>query len=305
VPNRGTLTALIWQGRGGECVTSFLRPLLSQRLSLSQAPSYAVAWNSDSELVLVVILFGAGLAAGCYRSRSRIFSGYKIAQEIDRRLGFKDVLSTAFYFTEHVDRSASPREFVERQRNMAEDLARSADIERGVPFLAPRTLYVNAALAVLACGMFGLRYGIQRNLDLRPSLVRISFEGFLGPSRDIAQAKKGLRPSDGQKEADSTRDSDSKSGRRPGPGTDRNGTRRTNRTQTIRIAVRIPKARPRTRETNRRPPATISRNQPTRTTRGAQSKLLRRLSAFHRKQFENGPATGRKQGFEPLGRRQR
>jgi hypothetical protein len=160
----------------------------------------------------LVLLFGAGLAAGAYRSRSEIFSGYKIAQEIDRRLGFEDALSTAYYFAEQPDRAASPREFVDRQRQMAEELARSADIGRGLPFLAPRTLYVNAALAVLACGMFGLRYGIQRNLDLRPSLVRIAFEGFLGPSREVAEAKKGLRPSEGEKEPGSARDSgDSKS----------------------------------------------------------------------------------------------
>ncbi len=35
--------------------------------------------------------------------------------------------------------------------------------------------------------MFGLRYGINRNLDLRSSLVRINFDGFLG-AREIAKA---------------------------------------------------------------------------------------------------------------------
>ena len=146
----------------------------------------------------LVLLFAGSLAVSAYRLRKSIFSGYEIAQEVDRRLEFKDALSTAYYFADPSHRAASPPEFVEHQRQVAERLAQSADIGRGLPFLKPRTLYINAALAVLACGMFGLRYGLQRSLDLRPPLVRIAFEGFLGSSRDIAEAKKGKRPFEGE-----------------------------------------------------------------------------------------------------------
>jgi hypothetical protein len=146
----------------------------------------------------LVLLFVGSLAVSAYRLRKRILSGYEIAQEVDRRLEFKDALSTAYYFDEPSRRAASSPEFIEHQRQIAEQLAQSADIGRGLPFLRPRTLYINAALAVLACGMFGLRYGLQRSLDLRPPLVRIAFEGFLGSSRDIADAKKGKRPFDGE-----------------------------------------------------------------------------------------------------------
>jgi hypothetical protein len=145
-----------------------------------------------------VLLFVGSLAAGAYRARNKLLSRYQVAQSIDAQLGFHDSLSTAVFFSEHPDRAAASREFVENQRLAAENLARSADVQRGLPFFTPRTLYVNAALAAIVCSMFGVRYGINHSLDLRPSLVRIGFEGFLGQSRDVADAKRvrGQRPFD-------------------------------------------------------------------------------------------------------------
>ncbi len=136
------------------------------------------------------ILFVVSLAAAAYRARDKVLTRYQVAQSIDNRLGFHDSLSTAFYFSEYPDRRGSSRYFIDRQREVAEDLARSADVERGLPFFAPRTLYANAALAVIVVSMFGVRYGVNHNLDLRPSLVPIAFDGFLGPSREVADAKR-------------------------------------------------------------------------------------------------------------------
>jgi hypothetical protein len=142
----------------------------------------------------IVALFAAGLAAGAYRSRGRILSAYEVAQCIDRQLGFHDALSTAHYFSEHPDRPAA-LEFVTGQRAIAEHLAKSADIQRGVPFLMPRTAYVNLALVAVAFGMFGLRYGIHRSLDLGSPLVHIRFDGLFGNSPQTADAR---RPGDGK-----------------------------------------------------------------------------------------------------------
>ena len=72
-------------------------------------------------------------------------------------------------------------------------MARSADIERGVPFLMPRTAYVNLALVAVAFGMFGLRYGIHRSLDLGSPLVHINFDGLFGTSPQVADARPGKR----------------------------------------------------------------------------------------------------------------
>ena len=149
-----------------------------------------------------VLLFAVSLAAGAYRARNQVLSRYQVAQSIDQQLGFHDSLSTAVFFSEHPDKVVSSRQFIEHQKEAAEDLARSADVQRGLPFFAPRTLYVNAALAAIVCSMFGVRYGINHSLDLRPSLVRIGFDGFLGQSRDVADAKRsrGQRPFDDNKD---------------------------------------------------------------------------------------------------------
>jgi hypothetical protein len=137
-----------------------------------------------------VLLFAGSLAVGAYRARAKMLSTYQVAQRIDDRLGFHDALSTAYYFGEHPDRTGAPPELIERQRLAAEDLARTADVRYGLPFLAPRTFYVNAGLVLIVAAMFGLRYGINRSLDLRPPLVRIAFDGFLGSPSKIADAKR-------------------------------------------------------------------------------------------------------------------
>jgi hypothetical protein len=144
----------------------------------------------------IVLLFGGSLAASAYRSRAKLLSGYEVAQSIDRQLGFHDALSTAFHFTQHPESASSP-EFVAQQRRSAEELARTTDIERGVPFLMPRTAYANLALVAVAFGMFGLRYGIHRSLDLGSPLVHINFEGLFGTSPQTADARRGKLPGEG------------------------------------------------------------------------------------------------------------
>jgi hypothetical protein len=143
----------------------------------------------------LVLLFAASLAAAAYRSRDELLSAYQVAQSIDRRLGLHDALSTAHYFSRHPDRADS-REFVEQQRQVAEDVARSVDIQQGMPFLMPRTAYVNLALVAVAFGMFGLRYGMHRSLDLGSPLVHINFDGLFGTSPQVADARPGQHPGD-------------------------------------------------------------------------------------------------------------
>ncbi len=196
---RNVLTDLIRRGRLRQ-----LRNILIREASFSAA----IALGGAILLLLVgteilnwywlVVLFAVSLAIGAYRARPRILSQYQVAQSIDSELGFHDAISTAFYFDQHAGQQAASKDFIERQRQAADELARSADVRRGLPFSAPRTFYVNAALALLVCGMFGLRYGINRSMDLRASLIPIGFDGFLGSSREVAAAKKihGDRPFD-------------------------------------------------------------------------------------------------------------
>jgi hypothetical protein len=191
VSERDALEDLIRRGRRRQ-----VRHLLVQEASLSAALALggAILLLITGTQILnwywLVLLFAGSLAVGAYRARGKVLSAYQVAQRIDDRLGFHDALSTAYYFGQHPDRTGAPAEFIERQRLSAEDLARSADVRHGLPFLAPRTFYVNAGLVLVVAAMFGLRYGVTRSLDLRPPLVRIAFDGFLGSPRQIAEAKK-------------------------------------------------------------------------------------------------------------------
>lgn len=197
---RNVLTDLIRRGRYRQLRNLLIREAsFSAALALGGAILLLLVGTEILNWYWLVILFGLSLAVGAYRARPQVLSQYQVAQSIDRQLGFHDAISTAFYFEQHAGPQAASKDFVERQRQAADELARSADVRRGLPFFAPRTFYVNAVLAVLVCGMFGLRYGINRSLDLRPSLVPIGFDGFLGSSsREMAAAKKihGDRPFD-------------------------------------------------------------------------------------------------------------
>ena len=138
----------------------------------------------------LVALFSVSLAFGFWRAQSRMPSAYDVARSIDARLALKDSLSTAFYFGEHPDRSRSPREVIEKQRSAAEQQARTVDLRVGIPFAFPRSFVACGVLAMAAFGIFGIRYGVTRSLDLKPSLVRIAFDGVFGPSSEIAAAKR-------------------------------------------------------------------------------------------------------------------
>ncbi len=141
----------------------------------------------------LVALLAVGLGLGTYRARKRLRSQYEIARTVDANLGLNDVLSTAFYFTEHPASAKSTHDIVERQRQMAQEAARSADLNQGLPWAISRSAYASSMLALAAVSIFGLRYGVTRRLDLRPSLVAIAFEGFLGPSaQHIADGRKKI-----------------------------------------------------------------------------------------------------------------
>ena len=132
------------------------------------------------------------LALGTYRTLRRIPSAYAIAQLVDQRLMLADVLSTALYFA-GADRkgSASMRE---GQRKQAERAAGQVDPGRAVPFAMPRAAYALAALTFAASGLFALRYGFSRSLDLRAPLARIVMDSFgAGPVAEEAALRKNPR----------------------------------------------------------------------------------------------------------------
>jgi hypothetical protein len=163
---------------------------LAFSIALGGAIVLLIAGTQILDWYWVVALFAVGVVIGAYRVRKSVASSYEIAQTLDRNLGYKDALSTALFYITHPGRTKSDIEVVERQRAMANDLARSADLRRGVPFALSRSYYVGTGLALAMLGVFGLRYGVTRTLDLRPSLVQIAFDGFLAPTSQVADARR-------------------------------------------------------------------------------------------------------------------
>jgi hypothetical protein len=125
---------------------------------------------------LVAITAGT-LAFGAYRILRRIPSAYTIAQLVDRRLSLADTLSTALFFSAPGAKEVSPP-MRHGQREQAERAAETAELERALPFAMPRAVYALAALGLVASGLFALRYGFTRTLDLRAPLTRIIMENF-------------------------------------------------------------------------------------------------------------------------------
>ncbi len=138
-------------------------------------------------------LCAAGVAVGGWRAGKRFVSRYRIARRLDDNLALNDALSTALYFSEHPERTTTPRRVVEQQRAMAQQAARAADLRRGMPFVFSGRAYAAGGLALAAMGVFGLRYGVNRTVDLRPSLVQIAFDGIFGTPDSRAAAERGKK----------------------------------------------------------------------------------------------------------------
>ena len=126
-----------------------------------------------------VLLVAASLGVGIYRLRQSLPSQYKLSQQIDHRLGLADSLSTAVYFAGHPEPG---REAVcERQGRDAELVARRVDIRTALPRSRSRYLLPAAGLALVAFGLFAVRFAVTGSLSLEPSLLRIAYDSFFGP----------------------------------------------------------------------------------------------------------------------------
>lgn len=129
----------------------------------------------------------AGIA-GFYRARRRLPSAYAVAQIVDHRMALDDSLSTALFFSQDEAASRVSAEVCKLQFDRADRLAGSVDIRKAIPYTFPRTVYLMAALILVASSLFALRYGLTRSLDLKPPLASILEQSFGGEQR-TEQAK--------------------------------------------------------------------------------------------------------------------
>jgi hypothetical protein len=137
----------------------------------------------------VALVALVSLGVGIYRLRGEIPSLYTLAQRIDRKLRLADTLSTAFFFTDNPDRG---REAIcKLQQRNAESTAREVDLKAAMPFHRSRFLMPAAGLALVAVGLFAVRYMVTGSLDLQPNLVSVAMDNFFGTKTEQA---KNLKP---------------------------------------------------------------------------------------------------------------
>ena len=124
----------------------------------------------------LVLLAVAGLAITYVRLRKRIFSRYRVAQIIDRRLQLSDSLSTAWFLLQDPERSE--KILAQAQISSAEQAARQVDNAAVFPFVWGRTWALAVALAAVAFGLFTLRYLVTSSLDLKRSFLPLPFSSI-------------------------------------------------------------------------------------------------------------------------------
>ena len=136
-------------------------------------------------------LLAASLLYGFQRTRRQMPSPYQVAQAVDRNLALHDALSTAYFYSRPDTERKVSTEMRAAQLAAAEALCGPVDVRRAAPWRAPRALYLASALAVGAVGLFTLRYGVARRLDLSRSLPKIVLDTLRPPVRP--QASQGKR----------------------------------------------------------------------------------------------------------------
>jgi len=153
----------------------------------------------------IVALLVASVAVGLWRIRHSIPTLYALAQRIDYKLNLADALSTAFFFSENPDEQRSS--ICELQRRNAEDTARTVDLKTALPFHRSRYLLPAVGLALVAAGLFAVRYMATGSLDLKPSFVAIAYDTFFGTKTEQAKNQKKLNAKDNPQDADSPENS--------------------------------------------------------------------------------------------------
>ncbi|HYW41472.1 MAG TPA: hypothetical protein VE959_01365 [Bryobacteraceae bacterium] len=147
-------------------------------------------------LVLIPL---AAASVGLYRVARRLPSPYVVAQIVDHRLDLADSISTALFFSQGAPANRGSAEMRRLQYERADRLSQSIDARKAVPYTVPRSLYLAAALVLVASSLFALRYGLNRRLDLRPPLASMLQQNFgFNQRHDQAKASPKKLPPEAQ-----------------------------------------------------------------------------------------------------------
>lgn len=135
----------------------------------------------------LALFAAAGLAIGAARAWKAAPDDYSTALKLDAGAELHDVLSTAYYFSNHSSEFPDSETLVRAQADAA---ARTVDLETAVPFTFPRALYALASLAVLASAIVAVRLIARHTLDLRAPITEVLFED-LAAKQDMKKKQAG------------------------------------------------------------------------------------------------------------------
>ncbi len=122
---------------------------------------------------LFVVFALAGLGLGAWRLRRRRPGSYEVSQVLDARLATQDQISTAVYFLDSQEPAAIA------QRRLATSIAREVDLETAFPFTLPRSLYGLASVFLIASGLWGIRYLLEKPPRMGKSLAQLVLQKIL------------------------------------------------------------------------------------------------------------------------------
>jgi hypothetical protein len=159
---------------------------LAVSIAMGGAILLLLTGTSLLEWYWIALLAVASLAFGLYRFRGRVPTEYRLAQKIDWKMNLADALSTATYFSE------DNKPICAQQRSAAENVARTIDPKIAVPFTRSRFAWPAAGLALVACGLFAVRYAVTGTMSMEPSLVKMAYDTFFGQNPQ-QQAKNQIR----------------------------------------------------------------------------------------------------------------
>ncbi len=117
----------------------------------------------------LALLAALGLILSILRVRRQLVGGYAVAQMVDRRLQLSDSLSTAWYLLGDLNTRSAP--LAAGQIARAEEAAGGVDPSAVFPFVWQRAWGLTGALAMVALGLFAVRYLVTSSLDLRQALI--------------------------------------------------------------------------------------------------------------------------------------
>ena len=140
---------------------------------------------------LLLIPLGAA-ALGVYAVKKRLPSTYVVAQLVDQRMALADSLSTALFFHEVKPDAPVAADVRRAQFEEAGRLAEKVDVREAVPYRMPRSAYTMAGLLAVALSLFGLRYGISRQLDLKQPIANFLPDSLTG-GKPVHQASSTRR----------------------------------------------------------------------------------------------------------------